>query len=128
MTVNETLSWADYLRAIADSAVGAHIAAKTGIAESTVSRWLSNTNPPKPRQAVAVARAYGTNPIDALVAAGYLDPGDVQTAHERPRMLQLRDFSEVELAEEMLRRIVEGNSSLDEPIYKDSPIMDKFNK
>lgn len=37
---------------------------------------MNGTIDPKPRQVVALARAYGENPLSALIAAGYLSADD----------------------------------------------------
>lgn len=119
------LNWTDYLRMISDDAAGAAIARKTGIPASTISRWLSGEFDPKPRQVVEVARAYGASPIQALIAADFLRAEDLDLPESAPRQLQIRDFTELELAQEMVRRINEGESTsvLNDPLDSDHPAM-----
>ena len=49
----------------------AKAAAKAGYAQSTISRQLSREHL-RPETVIALARAYGRNPIIALVETGYL--------------------------------------------------------
>lgn len=105
-----------------DGAAGARIAERTGIPESTISRWLSEKAEPRPRQVVTVTRAYGANPIEGLIAAGYLTEDEIEAP--QPRRLQIRDFTDIELAEETLRRIREGNAPvLEAPYDENHPAM-----
>jgi transcriptional regulator with XRE-family HTH domain len=117
-----TITWPSYLSAITDGAAGARIAERTGIPESTISRWFSEKAEPRPKQVVIVARAYGANPVDGLIAAGYLDENELEVP--QTRRLQLRDFTDIELAEETLRRIREGNAPvLEAPLDENHPAM-----
>lgn len=47
----------------------------TGIDQPTISRWLDGRLP-SATGAIRFARAYGINPVQALVAAGLLDDDD----------------------------------------------------
>jgi hypothetical protein len=79
-----------------------------------------------PRQVVTVAREYGANPLEALVAAGYLTAEEVASPPETPRALQLREFTELELSIEMMRRVAarnEESSLLEAPLDADHPAM-----
>lgn len=71
------MTWSDYLRSIT-SDNQAEIAARTDVHYSTVSRWLSDDIDPTPRTVIRVARCYGRNPIEALVAVGYLSPDEAE--------------------------------------------------
>ena len=115
-------TWSDYLQAIAGDDTGRQIAQKTGNSESTVSRWRSGAYLPEPRQAVAVARIYARNPIEALIAAGYLTEDEAGISVETPRALQLRAFTDIELAREIVRRSDTGGI-LDEPLGPDHPAL-----
>lgn len=120
--------WGEYLRAISDNAAGRSIAATTGIGEATISRWLSGGTDPAPRQVVTVARAYQLNPLDALVVAGYLTEEEAQRPAAVPRALQLRAFSDLELAREAVRRIEAGGSELlESPLDGAHPAMRRGN-
>lgn len=127
MNVNETTPWAIYLRALSDNATNASISITTGIPAPTLSRWFTGDYEPKPRQVVQVAHAYKANPLSALVAAGYLDADEVDLAMVAPRRLQLREFTELEIAEEMVRRIAEGQSvMIESPLADDHPALVQF--
>ncbi|MBM7504220.1 helix-turn-helix domain-containing protein [Agromyces aurantiacus] len=94
-------SWAEYVRAVAGRDSGREVALKTGSSESAISRWKSGYSVPDPRQVVTIARAYNRNPVEALIAAGYLTADEASIPMTQP---SLRDFSDLELAREMLRR------------------------
>lgn len=127
--VSTRIDWPTYLRTISDGASGAKIAHQTGIPASTISRWLSGEFDPRPRQVVEVARAYGVHPIPALIAADYLSAEDVDLSAITPRLLQLREFTELEIAQEMVRRIAEGESSIIEaPLDENHPAMQKLKR
>jgi transcriptional regulator with XRE-family HTH domain len=121
-----TNTWPLYLSAITDGQPGARIAERTGIPESTISRWLSDKAEPRPKQVVAVARAYGQNPVEALVAAGYLEEGEIDVA-SKPTDLSLRAFTSLAISREMVRRIEEGEDPhmLQSPLDDDHPAMQK---
>jgi transcriptional regulator with XRE-family HTH domain len=53
------------------------IAKKVGVSPSTIGRWWSGEIDPKPRQVVALAKAYGASPLGALVNAGYVSAEDL---------------------------------------------------
>jgi transcriptional regulator with XRE-family HTH domain len=119
-----TITWPSYLSAISGGQAGARIAERTGIPESTISRWLSDKAEPRPKQVVAVARAYGQNPVEALVAAGYLEDGEINVPSE-PTDLSLRSFTTLSLSKEMVRRIEEGEDlhMLQSPLDDNHPAM-----
>ncbi len=122
--MTETVTWPVYLRIITDGAPGVEIAKRAAVPNSTVSRWLDGSAHPRPKQVVKIARAYEVDPLQALIAAGYLEPGEVDLAAITPRKLQLREFSELEIAEEMVRRIAEGESQIIEaPLDANHPAM-----
>lgn len=56
-----------------------------GVAASTVSGWINNTQPPRRRMARAIAEALGVNVNEVLIRAGYppIDPGYVLREPER---------------------------------------------
>ena len=104
-------SWADYVRAL--HANQSEVSRRAGIAASTVSRWISGSTP-EAAQVIAVARAFGESPIYALVVAGYLSASESGAGVTTPRGLQLRGFTELELAQELVRRIEAGETEYDE--------------
>lgn len=96
-------SWSTYFNEITEYATGSSIAQRLGVSDSKVSYWRRGERPPSPREAADIARAFGRNPLEGLVAAGYLEAADVSdnvsvVAHT------LADYSDVELAQELLRR------------------------
>lgn len=57
---------------------------------------------------LAIARAYGVNPLPGLIAAELLTDDDVRGYS---CVASLAEFSDVDLAREVLRRIEAGESS-----------------
>jgi hypothetical protein len=105
MTPVNDVSWAEYVRAVTGADSGRAVAQMIGQSESAISRWKNGTVVPEPRQAVAFARAYERNPLEALIAAGYLSDEEAAQPLDPPRTLHLRDFTDLELATEMVRRV-----------------------
>lgn len=83
------------------------IAPKVGVDKATVGRWRTGAVDPKPRQVVAYARAYGLNPISALIAAGFLSAQELDIEVSIP-ITTLADYSVTELAEELASRLRQG--------------------
>lgn len=76
------------------------IAKLTGLSHTTITRASKAATPP-PGVVVAVARAYGHNPVVALSKTGLLTPDEARPcSHER----ELRGFSKKALLQELLRR------------------------
>jgi transcriptional regulator with XRE-family HTH domain len=98
-------TWADYVRAVMGRESGRSLAARLGQSESAISRWKNGAVVPGAREAVAFARAYDRDPVEALIAADYLTAEDVGRPVEVHRTLQLMDYTDLELAEEMLHRV-----------------------
>ena len=63
---------------------------------------------------MTIARAYGRNPIEALVEQGTLTPDDVRNAGVHP----IEEFTMLELSREILRRVQQQAA----PDYLDKPI------
>lgn len=100
-------SWAEYVRRVTRSMSQTEIAEKSGVAQTAVGRWLrGDTGAPRAESVVAFARAVGKPPIEALIAAGYLEPDEacgiasVQSS--------IRDFTTDELLNEVRRRTIAG--------------------
>lgn len=84
------------------------LAAKLNANHVTIGRKLRDNDP---QLAVDIARAYGHNPIDALLAIHFIDQEDVNAYS---RHIGIREYSDLELAEDMLARIRErGSDSLE---------------
>ena len=96
-------NWAEYVDHAIAGVPQAHIAEKTGLAQSAISRWLrGDTDAPRAEYAVIFARALDRNPIEALIAAGYI------TAEEAGAKLDVKtplsEYSNYELIRELARR------------------------
>jgi len=71
---------------------------------SGVSRWLTGvTGQPKAQMVISFARGLNQRPIEALVAAGYLEPEEVKGAVEVMRSPS--DMSNDELLTELADRL-----------------------
>lgn len=118
------VTWAEYVRAVIGDESGRAVAQLIGQSESAISRWKTGAVVPEPRQAVAFARAFERNPIEALIAAGYLTAEEAGQSIDPPRPLQLREFTDLEIASEMLRRVEAGpgdHDTLTRPVDPDHP-------
>ena len=73
-----TETWPDYLRRITGNATQAQIAERIGIGRLSVCNWLHGKTRPKAETVITVARVYGRPPVEALLAAQYLEPTEVQ--------------------------------------------------
>jgi transcriptional regulator with XRE-family HTH domain len=96
--------WSDYVRRVSGGRNQLDIAAKTGLAQTNIGRWLRGESViPKAESVVAFARAYGQSPVEALGAAGYIT---AEEAGSKPRKQKtpLKEYSEVEMLEELRRR------------------------
>lgn len=118
-------TWADYVRAVTGADNGKTIAAKTGQNESTISRWKTGANVPDPRTVVAFARAYERSPLEALIVAGYLTDAE---AGVPLRTLGIQEFTDLELAQEMVRRVKDGtpHEVLEQPLDANHPAMQQI--
>lgn len=81
------------------------IAGRIGVSPSTVGRWRSGEVDPKPRQVVGFARAYDKNPIEALIAAGYLSEEDLGEDLTLRVSGDLDDVSTFQLMDEVQSRL-----------------------
>lgn len=106
--MSDITPWQRYLLAATLDEPNTKIAERIGIDATTVGRWKSGEVMPRPRQVVALARAYGLSPLGALVAADFLDKEDVGVDLEMPRLLNLEMFSTVELLEVAIKRVQEA--------------------
>lgn len=107
----ETTGWAHFLTEHARNESNAAIAKRLDVAASNITRWKSGSSNPDPQTAVTFARAYGVSPIAALVAAGYLDPANLEG-----HLVQPADLSEIttaQLLDELQRRLAELRETFD---------------
>lgn len=80
------------------------IAAITGIEQSGISRWKLGKNAPSADNVIKFARAYHRSPIEALIAAGYVDATEVNGIIEVGASVS--DVPSDELLGELGRRLV----------------------
>lgn len=103
-------SWADYTRRITAGATQAEIAARTGIEQSSISRWRQGRNTPRAELVAAFARSYERNPVEALIVAGYLDRNEVGGVIELETSLSA--VSTEQLLDELRRRFADVQRKL----------------
>lgn len=112
--VNTSTPWSEYLRRVAPGKSNANLAKALGLHDATVGRWMNgSTERPAAEAVIVVARRLGQNPIHALTEVGYLDAQEAK-AFEIPREFELSEFTPVELAREILRRL-EGPQTTETP-------------
>jgi len=102
-------TWPEYLRRIARGQTQAQIAARIGITRLSVCNWMLGKSRPKADTAIAVARSYQRSPIEALLAAGYLEPEEVGIPIET--RASIHDVPLAQLADEVARRVSENEPS-----------------
>lgn len=96
-------TWPDYVRRIAHGLTHAQIAARMGgtVSMSNIGRWLrGELTTPGADHVIAFAKGFGLSPIEALAAAGYIDPADAIPAARTP----LNRYATTELLDELRRR------------------------
>lgn len=98
-------TWPEYLRRITGSQTQSQIAECIGIGRLSVCHWLHGKTRPKPETVITVARMYNRSPIEALLAAGYLNPGEIRMPIDSRSSPQ--DLPAEEIAFEVQRRLVE---------------------
>ena len=104
------LSWWQYVGAVTGNAAQKDVAGATGIDQSSISRWQRGTNTPRAEAVVALARAYGRSPVEALVAAGYLSGDELGVAELTTLTGDLRGASVDCLLSELRRRVLAPDS------------------
>lgn len=97
-------TWPEYLRRITGGQTQAQIAEQVGIGRLSVCNWLHGKTRPKAETAIAVARVYRRPPIEALVAAAYLDRDEVGLPVEV--RISPSQLSAEQLADEVRRRLL----------------------
>lgn len=100
--VKSARRWAKFVRVATRGDSQGAIARRTGINQTTISRWLASDNRhhPDARSAVHLARSYNVDPLRALVELGLLSDEEAQRT-ERPDALS---FTTKELLDELARR------------------------
>ncbi|CAN5724986.1 hypothetical protein BH09ACT7_BH09ACT7_11840 [soil metagenome] len=104
------VSWWQYVVTVTGNSAQKEIAAATGIDQSSISRWQRGTNNPRAEAVVALARAYGRSPVEALVAAGYLSSDELGVVELTTLTGDLRSASVDSLLSELRRRVLAPNA------------------
>lgn len=105
--------WSEYLQRNTAGLSKAELARKLGQNDATVGRWLNGTTPrPDADTIVTVARKLGLSPVFALIATGYITADDLNDPTP-PRAYRLDDFTDLELAQEIVRRLEDGSATDD---------------
>lgn len=106
--------WPSYVRRITQGASPKDIAQTLHVNRSLIDRWLNKESRPATENVVALARAFHGKPVEALVAAGYLDQDDVNGAVEIVRPLS--DLSDDVLISELRGRLRDRLPGAERPI------------
>ena len=94
-------TWPQYVRKVAGPLKQEEIAELTGLSQATVSAWLRGApGLPRAETVIAFARAFSRSPVEALVAAGYLQSDEASVKARTP----LVEYSDRELLDELRRR------------------------
>ena len=96
-------TWPEYVRRISGGATQAQIAEQIGVGRLSVCNWLHGKTRPKAETVIIVARAYRRSPIEALIAASYLDSSEADNPIEI--RASLADAHSGDLGAEVLRRL-----------------------
>lgn len=97
-------NWTAYVRRVTHGQPRKDIADAADIHVSGVGRWLKGTSRPSVEKVISFAHGLRQNPVDALVAAGYLEPSDVPGSVEIVRSTS--ELSDEELIEELRTRLI----------------------
>lgn len=101
-------SWTEYVQRITAGAPRREIAKAAGIDQSGLSRWMNSGVKPRAEKVVAFARGLRQSPVEALIAAGYLEPHEVSGVIEVAQSPS--QMSDQELIAELTRRLAERHS------------------
>ena len=105
-------TWPEYLRRITSGQTQSQIAECIGIGRLSVSNWLHGKTRPKAETVITVARAYRRSPVEALLAASYIDaaqlecPVDIRTSPS--------DLPADDIADEVRRRLIALERALED--------------
>lgn len=94
-------AWTAYVRRVAEGLTQAQIAHRSGVASSSVGRWIrGEPGLPKAETVITFARAFGQPPMEAMVAAGYFTREEAGSSARTP----LTEYTYTELIGELQRR------------------------
>lgn len=108
---NQT-AWSRYIADTHGDDTNTAIALRVGVDKSTIGRWRTGASSATPGQVVAYARAYKRSPMEALIAAGYLAPEELDMTITNPT-LTVADFSALALSKELTRRLSQDTPASD---------------
>lgn len=72
------VEWSDYVRSVIGDDRQIDAAGKTGLDQTTISRWLNGAQAGLPENVARFARGYGRDVLEAYLVAGFITPGDVE--------------------------------------------------
>lgn len=96
-------SWTEYVQRITANVPRKEIARAAQINISGISRWISGETRPSAEKVVAFARGLHQSPLEALIAAGYIEPHEVSGVIEVVRSLD--EVSDEELLAQVAARM-----------------------
>lgn len=96
-----TMQLNEWLRTFTDDSIN-KIAAKIGMDQSALNRQVNGQAKTSAELTLRLARAYKINPVDALVALGFLAPHEAKTYTAKFSIQEVRDQ---DLLDEMERRL-----------------------
>ncbi|MBV7294903.1 helix-turn-helix transcriptional regulator [Corynebacterium sp. TAE3-ERU12] len=102
--------WWKYLQTLMGEQTQLEAAHFIGISKSNITRWKDGTRA-APDFVVKVARAYHANVLEALVEAEFITAEEAALKEIDRGGKKLADASDVELAEEMVRRLQRSESA-----------------
>ena len=99
--------WTAYVQRITHGVPAEDTAQAAGVHVTTVYRWLRNPKQKSPEQVIKFARGLRQSPVEALIAAGYLEPAEVSGVIEVIR--SATDLPDDQILSELARRLAERN-------------------
>ena len=102
------MDWAAYVKHVIGDDRQKQVAAKTGIDQTTISRWLSpsseETHRRTPQSVSALARGYGRSVLEAFVVAGFITEEEAGVKPPRSGYVDLTRVPTADLLGELTRR------------------------
>jgi transcriptional regulator with XRE-family HTH domain len=99
------MTWWEYVKRQAPSnRTQAAIATSAGVDQTTVSRWRTGAIP-SPETVIQTARRFGTEPVAALLAAGYITAAE---AHATVSYVVTQELSDAALVDLILKQLKES--------------------
>lgn len=102
-------AWIDYVRSVIEPGERQiDIAARTGIDQTTISRWLSGEQKSiTPRSVALFARGYGRPVLEGFVVAGFLTESEAGLKLSDVFVVDVHRVSDAALAQEVQRRLLD---------------------